>query len=114
MIIADENIDKRIIAALRKANHNITSVADEYAGISDEDVIHLAKTLEATLLTMDKDFGEWVFAHGHKGFNVLLLRYEQEDLEKIIKNTLLILEKLPKGEHLFISITQDKIRQRKI
>ena len=114
MIIADENIDKRIIVALRKANHKVTSIAEDYPGISDEDVMHLAKTLEGILLTMDKDIGEWVFAHGRKGFNVVFLRYEIEDIDEIIKNTIHIMEKLPTDEHSFISITKNKIRQRKI
>jgi hypothetical protein len=66
MIIADENIDRNIILALRKTNHKITSIAENYPGISDEDVIHLAITLEGILLACDKDIGEWVFAHAAK------------------------------------------------
>ncbi|MGP8217759.1 MAG: DUF5615 family PIN-like protein [Bacteroidia bacterium] len=114
MIIADENIDRNIIVALRKANHKIISIAEDYPGISDEDVIHLAKTLEGILLTKDKDIGEWVFAHGHKGFSVVFLRYEKEDVAVMIKNIILIIKNLTTDQHLFITITKDKIRQRKI
>jgi hypothetical protein len=114
MIIADENIDRNIILALRKANHKITSIAENYPGISDEDVIHLTVTLKGILLTCDKDIGEWVFAHGRKGFSVLFLRYEKEETAEIIRNIILILEKLTTDEHVFISITKNKIRQRKI
>jgi predicted nuclease of predicted toxin-antitoxin system len=114
MIIADENIDKRIILALRKANQSVTSVAEDYAGIPDEDVMHLTVTLEGILLTCDKDIGEWVFAHGRKGFSVVFLRYENEEIDDIIKNIISILEKVTSDEHLFISITKNKIRQRKI
>lgn len=114
MIIADENIDRRIIFALRKANHRITSIAEDYAGIPDEDVINLTKTLEGILLTCDKDIGEWVFAHGNKGFSVVFLRYKKEEIEEIIKNIISIMDRLTDEEHLFISITKNKIRQRKI
>jgi predicted nuclease of predicted toxin-antitoxin system len=114
MIIADENIDRNVILALRKANHKITSIAENYPGISDEDVINLTITLEGILLTCDKDIGEWVFAHGRKGFSVLFLRYEKEETTEIIKNIILILEKLTADEHVFISITKNKIRQRRI
>jgi len=114
MIIADENIDNRIILALRKANHRVTSIAEDYPGIPDEDVMNLTVSLEGILLTCDKDIGEWVFAHGRKGFSVLFLRYDNEEIDDIIKNIILILEKLTSKEHLFISITKNKIRQRKI
>jgi predicted nuclease of predicted toxin-antitoxin system len=114
MIIADENIDKRVVAALIRENHKITYVAGEHAGISDKDIIHLVKELAGILITMDKDFGKWVFAHGHRGFNVVLLRYDIEDIDKIIKNVILIMQKLNPGEHRFISVSKDKIRERKI
>lgn len=114
IIIADENIDRHIIVALRQANYKVTSIAEDYRGIPDEDVIELSIKLQGILLTCDKDIGEWVFAHGRKGFSVLFLRYEKEGTDEIIRNIVFVMEKLTDGEHLFISITKNKIRQRKI
>ena len=64
MILADENIDHGIIAALRKAGHAVDSVYESHRSLSDSAIIELARNLPRTILTEDKDFGEWVFAHG--------------------------------------------------
>lgn len=114
IIIADENIDRHIIIALRQASYKVISIAEDYKGISDEDVIGITMKLQGILLTCDKDFGEWVFAHGRMGFSVLFLRYEKEETNEIIRNIILIVEKIALDEHSFISITKNKIRQRKI
>jgi hypothetical protein len=49
MIIADENIDRSIIVALRKKGHKVISIAEDYRGFSDEDVIGVVKTYEGCL-----------------------------------------------------------------
>lgn len=43
--------------------------------LADENVIQLALRYDYILLTEDKDFGEWVFAHHIQNLNVLFLRY---------------------------------------
>lgn len=56
MIIADEDIDSRIIKALRNMAVEVISIAEHYSGISDEDVIQLAQETKRIILTEDKDF----------------------------------------------------------
>lgn len=43
MIVADENIDKKIISALRNENFEVYSIFERNRGISDEDIIQIAK-----------------------------------------------------------------------
>ena len=43
MIIADENIDFRIIQELRKNGIEVFSIAEEFRGIGDFEIIELAK-----------------------------------------------------------------------
>ena len=43
MILADENIDINIIKALRDSKFDIYSVSESNSGISDEQVIKLAR-----------------------------------------------------------------------
>lgn len=115
MIIADENIDYRIIKALRKVSIDVISVCEDYTGICDEDVIFLSKELKRVILTEDKDFGDWVFAHKIKGVSVILLRYNFKDVEKIIPILCkLISEKQETLDGKFSTITIYKIRTRVI
>lgn len=75
MILADENIHGFIIKTLREADFEVIAVAQTSKGIKDENVIQLALQNNYLLLTEDKDFGEWVFAHHVKDLSVLFLRY---------------------------------------
>ncbi|MDN5870634.1 MAG: DUF5615 family PIN-like protein [Nitrococcus sp.] len=60
-LIADENIAAPLARALRNAGVDIIYVAEFTPGISDDEVLELAKEQHRLLLTEDKDFGELVF-----------------------------------------------------
>ncbi|MEN8120515.1 MAG: DUF5615 family PIN-like protein [Bacteroidota bacterium] len=57
MILADENIDYRIIKALRNNKIDTYSICESNSGISDEQVIELAREQKLIILSEDKDFG---------------------------------------------------------
>jgi predicted nuclease of predicted toxin-antitoxin system len=61
-IVADESVDAPIIAALRIKGYVVRAVAEEAPSISDWEVISLAVQDQAALITLDRDFGELVFA----------------------------------------------------
>src|ERR1700760_3924775 len=84
MILADENIPFEITKSLRDAGFDVDSVYELARGIEDEQVIELALKYDYLLLTEDKDFGEWVFAHHTKGLTVLFLRYSFDEQPAII------------------------------
>jgi predicted nuclease of predicted toxin-antitoxin system len=65
-ILADEDVDFRIVTALKNKAFDVISVLRDYKGASDEEVIGLAKRFNAILLTEDSDFGHWVFARKEK------------------------------------------------
>ena len=115
MILADENIDQYIIEHLRKAGIEVYSIREKQSGISDEAVIELSKNLQTIILTEDKDFGEWVYAHDERNISVILLRYtytETSDITALLTGLIKI-----KGSELFgkyTTITTDKIRIRSI
>ena len=115
MIIADENIDSKIIQAIRSIPINTISVFEDYRGISDEDVLFLSKELEKIILTEDKDFGEWIFAHKIKGVSVIFLRYHYSETDLIIKILKDVLKnRREKLFNKFTTITVNKIRIREI
>lgn len=73
-IVADESVDAPIIDRLREDGHDVVAVAELDPGISDEDVLSIATTQEALLITGDTDFGELVFRHKLSSAGVVLLR----------------------------------------
>ena len=56
-LLADENIPKRLVKALKDLGIDVVRLQDlGLRGLSDKDVISLAKDLERTILTRDADF----------------------------------------------------------
>jgi len=116
MIIIDENVDQQIVDNIPKDKYEIISIREFSPGISDREIIELAKSKKkGIIVTEDKDFGELVFSHNIKDCSVIFLRYEKEDFRKIANNINKLLEDYyTKSEHYFITITINKIRIRKI
>ncbi len=73
--LADESCDFLIVRKLRSADYNVLSVAESFPAASDQQVLEHAIKEGRILLTEDKDFGEWVFAHGEKIEGVILIRF---------------------------------------
>lgn len=114
MILADENIHSFIIRELRTAGFTIISVQELSKGIKDDEVIRWAIEKNYIVLTEDKDFGEWVFAHHIKNVSVIFLRYAFEDF-KIIASTLSYFLQQQTLQHpVFITMTPKKIRIRQL
>lgn len=74
-IVADENIELKIIQNLRENHFEPISIFETSRGITDLEVIEIAEKNEALILTEDKDFGEWVFSHHKPTTGVILLRF---------------------------------------
>jgi predicted nuclease of predicted toxin-antitoxin system len=105
MILADENIPFQITKSLREQGFEVTSIYETARGISDEQVIELALKYDFLLLTEDKDFGEWVFAHHAKGLSVLFLRYSVDELQDIIRALIYLLKSQTLERPFFATIT---------
>jgi predicted nuclease of predicted toxin-antitoxin system len=113
VILADENIDHRIITALRADGFMVQSIYGLSRGLSDEEIITLSRKPLQLILTEDKDFGEWVFAHGIRDISVVFLRYHFRDTEEMI-NTLRVLlnTRLSDLSGAFTTVSTNKIRIR--
>lgn len=114
MILADENIQFEIIKSLREQGFAVTSIYESARGVKDEQVIEMALQYDYLLLTEDKDFGEWVFAHHTKGLSVLFLRYSLDELQKIIQVLIYLLKTRIPDRPFFATITPQKIRVRQL
>lgn len=113
MILADENIDHGIIVALRAAGYAVESVYESHRSLSDERIIALSRNPPQIILTEDKDFGEWVFAHGVRDISVILLRYHFRDTALLVGTLLELLRtRLPDLQGAFATVGVRKIRIR--
>ncbi len=111
MILADENIDHSIIESIRQAGIDVYSIYEQQRGINDAAIIEFSRNPPRIILTEDKDFGEWVFAHHIQGVSVLLLRYHYQETELI--RGILIKLLTQHASHLFgkfTTVTAQKIR----
>lgn len=116
MIIADENIDSSLILKLREFGYEVFSIKENLKGESDKNIIQLTKEKKGLLITEEKDFGEWVFAHDIKDCSVIFLRYKNVPEYGIMEYKVLDLLKnlIDEPSHKFITITHNKVRIREI
>ena len=114
MIIADENIPKQIIEALRQSNIRTVSIFQDARGSSDLQIINMAQISSEIILTEDKDFGDLVFAYNQDKVSVILLRYHYSEMTKIIAIIISFLQNNIISQHSFIVITPRNIRIRKV
>jgi len=114
MILADENIHTYIIKKLRDAGYTVVSVSEISKGIKDEQVIQWALQHDYLLLTEDKDFGEWVFAHHIKSLSVLFLRYTFDEYQQIAETLVFLLQHQQLQRPVFVTLTTKKIRIRQL
>jgi predicted nuclease of predicted toxin-antitoxin system len=56
-ILADENCDRILVAALRAAGHDVTWVAEWGGGDSDDELFRRARAEQRIIVTNDRDFG---------------------------------------------------------
>ncbi len=73
-LLCDEGVDRLIVERLRNAGFDVLYVAEMSPGISDEEVLALARATSALLITPDNDFGRLVFHQRRVVGGVLLLR----------------------------------------
>ena len=74
-LLADENVPKEAVLALRHLGCDLAWVQEIAPGLKNGDVVDLARKQGRVLLTFDKDFGELVFREGYTGLRgVILIR----------------------------------------
>ena len=117
-ILADESVAGPIIDDIANSEFDIESIVNINPGITDEEVLGLARTSNKILITEDKDFGEWVFAHKMTDVTIIFLRYDKADLNTIFRSVLSVLRKIKAHskptEKEFITINKNKVRFRKL
>lgn len=72
--VADENAERQIVDALRRAGHEVEYIAETAPGATDPEVLERANRLSAVFITADKDFGELAYRRRQQNAGVVLLR----------------------------------------
>jgi predicted nuclease of predicted toxin-antitoxin system len=113
--LADESCDFLIVRKLRLAEYDVLSVAESFPAASDQQVLEHAVKERRILLTEDKDFGEWVFAHGEKVAGVILIRFPGNARNRLGDEFILLVEHQGKELKNFFSVLEPgRARLRKI
>ena len=99
---------------MREAGIEVLSVREMASGIKDEAVIQMALEYDYIVLTEDKDFGEWIFAHHIKDLSVLFLRYSYPEFKEIAHTIAHLLKTQTIDRPFFATVTTKKIRIRKL
>ena len=77
--LADECCDSGLVAQLREEGHNVSYVAEEKAGATDDTILSDAYKEGRILLTEDKDFGELVFRLKKPCHGIILIRIDVKE-----------------------------------
>jgi predicted nuclease of predicted toxin-antitoxin system len=72
--VADENLDRNLVLALRDLGLEVISIFEEYRGVSDKVVVEIANRMDAVIITEDKDFGELTYRLGIENRGIILIR----------------------------------------
>ena len=91
-LLADENVSLPSILLLREHGVDVASVLETHSGLSDPDVIRLARRLDRALVTFDSDIGERIYKDGDPPPpGVLYLRFAQSDAGETARVVLRVL-----------------------
>ena len=101
-----------MVKQLRKEGCKIISVAEEFAGSSDEKILELSSRNKWVIITFDKDFGELIYKQkSSKPYGIILLRVTPKSPEYILQLLKwLLLQGNILFEGNFVVVNKDKVR----
>ena len=76
--LADESVERLVVAMLREEGHDVVYVAEGAPGLDDASGLAAANDELRVLVTNDKDFGELVFRNGLASAGIVLVRLGRE------------------------------------
>ena len=113
--LADECLDGRLIAGLRRAGHDVTAARDTLPGAGDRSVLEAARRDARVLVTEDKGFGDLVVRRGLSVPGLRLVRYVQSDVYSVLQRLLAVVDR--QGDHLhdlYVVVTPERARLRRL
>jgi predicted nuclease of predicted toxin-antitoxin system len=109
--LADEYLHVAIVAALRRAGHEMGTVQASDSGAGDRVVSQRALQKRAILLTADKDFGRIVIAQGSAASGVVLFRRSARHPDRAAARLLAAIGQHGERLHdLYLVVTPERVR----
>jgi len=109
-LLADENIPKKTVDLLKAQGVDVISVQESSSGLSDRDILDLAKAKGRIVVTFDKDFGQIIFKEKYKSQGLILLRFVPESPQQISKRILQLLATKIRIEKNVVVIKEDSVK----
>ena len=83
-LLLDANLSPETAEYLRSLGFRVISLLEEkQGGLKDRDVALMAENKNLTIITFDLDFGEIYYFAKQKKFGVIVLRLEDQRIEKV-------------------------------
>ncbi len=116
MFLANENIPLKSIKILRKNGYDVKAIIEEFPGVSDEEVLRIAKKENRIILTFDRDYGKLIFEKKKLvPAGIVYFRFTPkypEECAEVLLKILEIQDICLKG--MFTVVERTKVRQKKL
>ena len=114
IFLANENFPFSSIRILREKGYSVKSILEEFAGISDAEVIKIEQKDKAIILIFDRDYGEIIVRHSVENPPAIIyFRLIGKTPSEAANLLLTVIEQGISLENRFTVIEQNNIRQRK-
>ena len=111
-LLANENIPLDSVRSLRSGGHDVVSISERSPGISDEDVIRIARAENRIIVTFDRDYGELVFRRGSPPpAGILYLRFVPNDPSEVATYVSRLIANGIDLERRFTTADRGRVRQ---
>ncbi len=111
-IVADENCDRLLLAALRNAGHDVLSIRETEPGEADNRIFEIAQRESRVLLSNDLDFGLLSERERYRLSAVILMRLDRLSRPARARRVMEILETVGTLEGHLLTIEPGRIRTR--
>jgi predicted nuclease of predicted toxin-antitoxin system len=111
--LADECCPALIVAALRRATHDVEYVLENSSGIADADAAAIAEAQGRILITEDFDFGELVVRRGVRLPGLVMLSFGNQPISIRVRRTTETVDRLSErlhGQITIIELNRERVR----
>ncbi len=111
--LANENIPQKSVMYLRKKGHDVKSVSKSSPGMTDIEVLNIAKKEERVIITLDRDYGYLIYKENIVFKNgIIYFRYIPSNPAKLGEVLVKLINNGVYFEGYFTVISKESIRQK--
>lgn len=112
-LLANENIPRQSVEALRQSGHDVLWARTDMASTDDRDILARAQGEGRIVLTHDKDFGDLaVHAALPASCGIILLRLAGLPLDAVVERTVAVIDSRTDWPGHFAVVDRRRVRMR--